>query len=409
MDLNKTISKLPSDPAEKIKLVKAAIEAALKEYTATNSTTADNIKELAESVKTASNVNGVTIAWKVPDDFVIQTPTDSVNGKVTGTLNLSCDSESDTVLVNCPIERSDEQKLADANAKALAALLAMIATNNTTADDVIAVINNALSNTGVTAAWKTDNGFAKTLATKDASGLITGMIELTLNHKTSDVTVNLTIVCLAGDKKALADTITEANNANTVTVNLPKTVQEKVISSHVVNTIVVIDRPDIAINMNLESITEINKQAKVDTNSYKTESFTDVKIDAYYAPYVNWAVSNGITNGTTSTTFSPDQIVTRQEMAVFMSNYTNVLGYKIPEICAPITFDDNNNIGSWAATAVKQMQMAGVLSGKDSNRFDPTGKATRAEVSATLHRYVELVIDSANAQDIDMNDNDKIV
>lgn len=750
VDLNKTISKLPSDPAEKIKLVKATIEAALKEYTATNSTTADNIKELAESVKTASNVNGVTIAWKVPDDFVIQTPTDSVNGKVTGTLNLSCDSESDTVLVNCPIERSDEQKLADANAKALAALLAMIATNNTTADDVIAVINNALSNTGVTAAWKTDNGFAKTLATKDASGLITGMIELTLNHKTSDVTVNLTIVCLAGDKKALADTITEANNAksgiiinnnpassvakgtkfvtmaemnaftdaiaaaqavvnkpnsteaellaavttlnnaiktfkdaikigtrssdgggesssdgggtttvtppsttpvtppstnpvvvapnttqpnppatvetkvpaivdkngnatvnvtdkimqdaidkavteakkngtedngisiiisvttkdnnaNTVTVNLPKTVQEKVISSHVVNTIVVIDRPDIAINMNLESITEINKQAKadvqlsatridnstlsaeaktaigtrhafnleatyadgtnavtsfgtgsvtieipyilqdnevasglyavyvnengnvssitdssydtkaevlrfttnhfsiygigykapigftdiadhwaktdiefvenrgllagtsdttfepnaamtrgmfvtalgrlakVDTNSYKTESFTDVKIDAYYAPYVNWAVSNGITNGTTSTTFSPDQIVTRQEMAVFMSNYTNVLGYKIPETCAPITFDDNNNIGSWAATAVKQMQMAGVLSGKDSNRFDPTGKATRAEVSATLHRYVELVIDSANAQDIDMNDNDKIV
>ena len=50
------------------------------------------------------------------------------------------------------------------------------------------------------------------------------------------------------------------------------------------------------------------------------------------------------------------------------------------------------------------MQMAGIIGGKDGNRFDPTGNATRAEVAAVLHRYVELVIDPATAQGWTQND-----
>ncbi len=38
------------------------------------------------------------------------------------------------------------------------------------------------------------------------------------------------------------------------------------------------------------------------------------------------------------------------------------------------------------------MQMSGIISGKNGNLFDPQGTATRAEVSAVLHRFVELVI-----------------
>ena len=50
------------------------------------------------------------------------------------------------------------------------------------------------------------------------------------------------------------------------------------------------------------------------------------------------------------------------------------------------------------------MQMAGVLNGKNSNRLDPTASATRGEVTATLHRYVELVIDPATARGWTTND-----
>lgn len=63
---------------------------------------------------------------------------------------------------------------------------------------------------------------------------------------------------------------TGGKDANTVTVNLNKSVQEKVIAGQVVNTSVVVDNPDIAINMNLESITEINKQAKADVQLFAT-------------------------------------------------------------------------------------------------------------------------------------------
>jgi len=53
-------------------------------------------------------------------------------------------------------------------------------------------------------------------------------------------------------------------------------------------------------------------------------------------------------------------------------------------------FDDSAKISDYAKDAVKQMQMAGILNGKNGNLFDPQGTTTRAEISAVLHRFVEL-------------------
>lgn len=133
-------------------------------------------------------------------------------------------------------------------------------------------------------------------------------------------------------------------------------------------------------------------------------AFTDVPSTAYYSNAVKWAAKNGIVSRTSATTFVPDKAITRQEMAVIMQNYTKALGYTIPQTRAAVIFADSSGIGSWAAEAVKAMQMAGIINGKDSNKFDPTGTATRAEVSAVLRRYVELVIDSSTAQGWMQND-----
>ena len=151
-------------------------------------------------------------------------------------------------------------------------------------------------------------------------------------------------------------------------------------------------------------VTALGRLAGIDPASYKTGKFTDVKADAYYAPYVNWAAEKGIVSGTTATTFAPDSAVTRQEMAVIMANYAKALGYNVPKTREAVTFADNANIASWAKDAVKAMQMAGIINGKDSNKFDPTGTATRAEAAAVLHHYVELVIDLATAQGWTQND-----
>ena len=151
-------------------------------------------------------------------------------------------------------------------------------------------------------------------------------------------------------------------------------------------------------------VTALGRLAGINPDSYKTGKFTDVKADAYYAPYVNWAAKTGIVDGTSATTFAPDKQITREQMAVIMKNYAAKLGYTIPKTLKAVTFADNASISSWAKEAVKSMQQAGILAGKTNNRFDPAGTATRAEVATVLRRFVEIVIDPQTANGWVQND-----
>lgn len=151
-------------------------------------------------------------------------------------------------------------------------------------------------------------------------------------------------------------------------------------------------------------VTALGRLAGINPDSYKTGKFTDVKADAYYAPYVNWAAQTGIVTGVTATTFAPDTNINREQMAVIMANYAKKLGYDLPLTLKAVTFADNANISSWAKDAVRAMQQAGILAGKNGNKFDPKGTATRAEVATVLRRFVEIVIDSQTANGWQQND-----
>ena len=150
-------------------------------------------------------------------------------------------------------------------------------------------------------------------------------------------------------------------------------------------------------------VTALGRLAGINPDSYQTGKFTDVKADAYYAPYVNWAAQTGIVEGVTATTFAPDTNINREQMAVIMKNYAAKLGYDLPQTLKAVTFVDNTQISSWAKDAVKSMQQAGILAGKNENKFDPKGTATRAEV-ATVRRFVEIVIDPQAANGWQQND-----
>ena len=151
-------------------------------------------------------------------------------------------------------------------------------------------------------------------------------------------------------------------------------------------------------------VTALGRLAGINPDSYQTGKFTDVKADAYYAPYVNWAAQNGIMEGATATTFAPDTNINREQMAVIMANYAKKLGYDLPKTLRAVTFADNAQISSWAKDAVKAMQQAGILAGKANNRFDPKGTATRAEVATVLRRFVKIVIDPQTANGWQQND-----
>ena len=151
-------------------------------------------------------------------------------------------------------------------------------------------------------------------------------------------------------------------------------------------------------------VTALGRLAGVNPTDYQASMFTDVKEDAYYAPYVNWAAKTGVVSGTTDTTFAPDTNINREQMAVIMKNYATKLGYTIPKTLEVVNFADSAGISSWAKEAVKSMQQAGILAGKTNNCFDPAGTATKAEVATVLRRFVEIVIDPQTANGWVQND-----
>ncbi len=161
--------------------------------------------------------------------------------------------------------------------------------------------------------------------------------------------------------------------------------------------------PDAAITRGM-IVTALGRLAGVDVSGYKASSFTDVKADAYYMGYVGWASQSGILSGTGATTYAPEDAISREQMAVTLANYARTIGYSLPSVHTEITFADTTNISSWAKDSVKTMQMAGIIASKDANKFDPQSAATRAEVSATLRRFIERMMDTSTAQGWMQND-----
>ena len=109
-------------------------------------------------------------------------------------------------------------------------------------------------------------------------------------------------------------------------------------------------------------------------------SFTDVPADAYYAKAVAWAVENGITVGTTDTTFSPDDICTRAHGVTFL--------YRAIKAAAPAgesVFTDVP-VSAYYADAVKWATEQGITKGISSTLFGPDAACTRAQIVTFLYR-----------------------
>lgn len=148
----------------------------------------------------------------------------------------------------------------------------------------------------------------------------------------------------------------------------------------------------------------LGRLSGADVSIYKTSSFTDVKSTDTAMPYIEWAVKNKIISGYGNGKFGSNDSITREQMAVMMVNYAKATGYKLPVSKQSITFADDAKISAYAKDAVKAIQQTGVINGKDNNRFDPQGNATRAEASTILRRFVELVIDEGTARGWVQND-----
>ena len=131
-------------------------------------------------------------------------------------------------------------------------------------------------------------------------------------------------------------------------------------------------------------VTMLAGLAKADVSKYPATSFRDVPEGAWYAPYVNWALANGIVSGTSAVTFSPDASITRQDMAVMLYSYTQRFQVHLQQQQPVKPFTDAGSIAAYAQIAVQTLQRAGVISGMPDGSFQPLGTATREQACVVL-------------------------
>ncbi|MDR1132285.1 MAG: DUF1593 domain-containing protein [Oscillospiraceae bacterium] len=127
-----------------------------------------------------------------------------------------------------------------------------------------------------------------------------------------------------------------------------------------------------------------NAFAGGDTNSAKAP-FGDVGQNQWYADAINWAYVNALVTGYTATEFYPDISVERQQMAAICVRAAEKFNITFPAANAKAAFADDASIASYAKAAVYTMQRAGILEGKENNRFDPAGLAVRAEAAKVMY------------------------
>lgn len=148
--------------------------------------------------------------------------------------------------------------------------------------------------------------------------------------------------------------------------------------------------PDTAMTRGM-FVTVLGRLANANVSGYTTSSFSDVESPDYYSPYIEWAAANHIARGIGNEKFAPEQPITREQLAVFIQKYSQVKGISLPIINSENQFADSEKISPYARDAVRQMQIAGILIGKNDNLFAPQEIATRAEVSSVLHRFLNLL------------------
>lgn len=107
---------------------------------------------------------------------------------------------------------------------------------------------------------------------------------------------------------------------------------------------------------------------------------SDVADDAYYAVPVKWAFKNGITGGTSETTFSPNDSCTRAQVVQFLWNEAGN-----PEPSNAKTAFTDVAEDAWYAKAVAWAAENGITAGTSETTFSPNQTCTRAQIVTLLH------------------------
>lgn len=124
-------------------------------------------------------------------------------------------------------------------------------------------------------------------------------------------------------------------------------------------------------------------------------TFTDVGEGLWYTSPVEWASANGIVSGYGNGLFGPNDVITREQMATIIYQYSVYKGYDVSKQNDLSSFTDADTVSDWARAPIAWANAEGLILGTSNTTLSPTGDATRAQVAAVLKRFCENV--AANA------------
>ena len=118
-------------------------------------------------------------------------------------------------------------------------------------------------------------------------------------------------------------------------------------------------------------------------------NFTDVPSDSYYAKAVSWAQENDIVKGTTSTTFAPNNEITREQLMTILYRFAEYKDYELSSRISLINYKDAEIISKYAHDAFSWAMATKVASERTEKYLKPRSSATRAEVAAAFQNFIE--------------------
>lgn len=131
-----------------------------------------------------------------------------------------------------------------------------------------------------------------------------------------------------------------------------------------------------------EAVTFLWRAARKPEPSTTNNPFNDVSANAYYYKAVLWAVENGITSGTSTATFSPNDICSRSQIVTFMyrkAGSPSVTGESFADVPS----------SAYYADAVQWAVAQSITSGTGNGKFSPMKNCTRGEIVTFLYRYAK--------------------
>lgn len=140
-------------------------------------------------------------------------------------------------------------------------------------------------------------------------------------------------------------------------------------------------------------VTVLGRMENIDPTQADASGFMDVPEDAYYAGYVGWAARSGIVAGVSDSVFEPERGISRQEICTIVHRYLVWKDVSLQAVPSA-QFADDAQIAEWAKESVYVCRSAGIVSGVGDNHFAPNVAARRCEGAQIFKNLLAVLKDA---------------